>query len=121
MRLAALVAIMAAWLMQLRDMAQVAVKAESDDASSPANRPQALQSVVPKTWLLIVAKLAKRDPQELTPRQFWLTIAKKGGFLARKHDGQPGWITIWRGWYDIMLMVQGAELLGVPTAQRTYV
>lgn len=121
MRLAALVAVMAVWLMQLRDMAQIAVKAESDDASSPAHRPQALQALVPRTWLLIVARLAQCHPLELTPKQFWLTIAKKGGFLGRKHDGQPGWMTLWRGWYDIMLMVQGVELLAVPTVDQTYV
>lgn len=37
-------------------------------------------------------------------------IARLGGFLARKGDGNPGWITIWRGWHKLMLMVQGFEL-----------
>ena len=119
--LASLTAIIAVRLLQLRDLAQVAVKEQSDDASSPANQPEALQAAVPRTWLLIVAKLAKCDPLELTPRQFWLTIAKKGGFLGRKHDGPPGWITIWRGWYDVMLMVQGAELLAATPTRQTYV
>ena len=63
--------------------------------------------------LLIVAKLAQSAADTLTPRQFWLTIAKRGGFIARKNDGPPGWMTIWRGWYDIMMMVHGVELLGV--------
>ena len=120
-RLAALLAIVAVRLMQLRDLAQIATKAAADDPSLPANQPQALQAAVPDTWLLLVAKLAKCDPLELTPRAFWLTIAKKGGFLGRKHDGQPGWITIWRGWYDIMLMVQGADLLAPDGATKTYV
>ena len=119
--LAALVAIMAVRLMQLRDLAQIAVKEASDAPDAPANRPEALRAAVPRTWLLIVAKLAKCDPRHLTPKQFWLTIAKKGGFLGRKHDGPPGWITIWRGWYDLMLMVQGAELLAPPAVEQTYV
>lgn len=34
-------------------------------------------------------------------------IARLGGFLARKGDGHPGWITIWRGWQRLMDMVQG--------------
>ena len=120
-RLAALVAIMAVRLMQLRNLAQIATRAVADDPSSPANQPQALQAAAPRVWLLVVAKLAKCDPLELTPRLFWLTIAKKGGFLGRKHDGQPGWITIWRGWYDVMLMVQGAELLAPDWESQTYV
>lgn len=111
--LAALVAIMAVRLMQLRDLAQVSVKESGADASSPANQPKALQGMVPRTWILIVSKLGKCNPQELTPRRFWLTIAKRGGFIGRKSDGQPGWLTIWRGWYDVMLMVHGAELLAV--------
>ena len=95
-RLTALVTIMAVRLMQLRGLAQIASRAAADDRSLPANQPQAPQAAATRTWLLVAAKLVKCDPLELTPRLFWLTIAKKGGFLGRKHDGQPGWITIWR-------------------------
>ena len=28
--------------------------------------------------------------------------AKMGGFLGRKSDGEPGWITIWRGVKDLL-------------------
>jgi len=110
-RWAALVAITAVRLIQLRDLAQGAVSETSDDPSSPANQPEALQAFVPRPWVLIVAKLAQCAWIELTPRRFWLTIAKRGGYLARKGDGPPGWSTTWRGWYEIMLMVHGAELL----------
>jgi len=34
-----------------------------------------------------------------------------GGFLARKNDGSPGWITIWRGWQRLNLMAQGVRAL----------
>lgn len=113
---AALIAITAIRLLQLRDLAQSAVGDEAESSASPANRPAVLQALVPRTWLLIVARLAKHDAEALTPRQFWLTIAKRGGFIGRKRDGPPGWMTIWRGWYDVMMMVQGVELL-VPTPQ----
>lgn len=109
---AALVAVMAVRLIQLRDMAQEAVSDETDDTSSPAHKPETLRTVVPRSWVLVVAKLAKCDWIELTPHRFWLTLAKRGGYLARSNDGPPGWSAIWRGWYDIMLMVQGFELLG---------
>ena len=39
-----------------------------------------------------------------------IAIARMGGFLARRGDGQPGWLTIWRGWQELMLMVQGYTL-----------
>lgn len=37
-------------------------------------------------------------------------IARLGGFLARRSDGNPGWLTIWRGWRQLMLLVQGFDL-----------
>ncbi len=39
-----------------------------------------------------------------------VAIARLGGFLARKSDGNPGWITIWRGWRKLMLLTQGFSL-----------
>jgi hypothetical protein len=36
-----------------------------------------------------------------------LAIARLGGFLARQGDGNPGWITIWRGWRRLMTMAEG--------------
>lgn len=40
-------------------------------------------------------------------------VARMGGFLARKGDGEPGWITIWRGWQRLMIMVEGVNSLSI--------
>jgi hypothetical protein len=45
-----------------------------------------------------------------TNRNVLRAIAKLGGFIGRKSDGEPGWITIWRGWQRLMPMVQGYNL-----------
>jgi hypothetical protein len=37
-------------------------------------------------------------PTDLTLREFWRLVARLGGFLGRKSDGDPGWQTLWRGW-----------------------
>lgn len=37
-------------------------------------------------------------------------IARLGGYLARKHDGAPGWQIIWQGWHQLMTMVEGVRL-----------
>lgn len=42
-----------------------------------------------------------------------VAIARLGGFLARKGDGDPGWITIWRGWQRLMIMVEGVTSLAI--------
>jgi hypothetical protein len=43
-------------------------------------------------------------------RTLLVAIAKLGGYLARKHDGPPGWQTIWRGWQRLMLLSEGYHL-----------
>jgi hypothetical protein len=43
-------------------------------------------------------------------RTVWRGIARCGGFLGRKADGEPGWITIWRGWRNLMNMAEGVRL-----------
>ncbi len=48
------------------------------------------------------------NPPSLYEVTFW--IARLGGFLARKHDGQPGTITVWRGWKRLTDLTQGWRL-----------
>ena len=46
-----------------------------------------------------------------TNQNVLVATARLGGFLARKHDGMPGWQTIWRGWQRLMWMCEGLESL----------
>jgi hypothetical protein len=39
-------------------------------------------------------------------------IAKLGGYLARKSDGPPGTITLWRGWKRLTDLTEGLKLAG---------
>jgi len=98
-RLSAIVSIIAVRLLQLRDLA----RENSDD-------PRHLKSCVPWTWIAVVAKLSGTAPEQMTPRTFWQGIARRGGWLARNSDRTPGWKVVWRGWYDISLLVAGVEL-----------
>jgi hypothetical protein len=36
-------------------------------------------------------------------------IAQRGGFLGRKHDGEPGARTLWQGMREIATFVDGAR------------
>jgi len=60
--------------------------------------------------LRILAATFGRPDGGWTNRTVLRSIARLGGFLARKSDGEPGWITIWRGWQRLLLMVQGFTL-----------
>jgi Transposase DNA-binding len=101
-RLGAVLCVVAVRLLQVRDLA--------DPAHPEANNPQALRELVPPTYLQVVARMCGQQPEELTPRQFFLQVARQGGYLGRKGDPRPGWIVLWRGWYDLLQMVRGIEL-----------
>ncbi len=121
-RLASLIAVIAVRILQLRNLAQRNSRRPDDPRRSgkdESQSPQVLQREVPRLWIAVVAKLAKCDPQKLTPRRFWTTIATRGGWLGRTHDPPPGWKVIWRGWYDITRMVQGAELFAKSNPVRS--
>lgn len=71
------------------------------------------QRVVPRVWLKMLKLARKNLPRvhDLTVRQFYREVAKLGGFLGRKGDGEPGWITIWRGWEKLNTYVFVASKL----------
>jgi hypothetical protein len=72
------------------------------------------RTVVPALWLkmLAVARPQRRARRgALTIREFYREVAQLGGFLARKSDGEPGWITLWRGWERLHTLVAAARLL----------
>lgn len=112
-RLVTLIAVIAVRLLRLRDLAGFSTSGArvGSDKAAPTNDPMALREAVSRTWIAIVSHLGKVDPKKLTPKQFWITIAKQGGYIARTRDGHPGWKTIRQEWYDIQRIVQGAELL----------
>jgi hypothetical protein len=58
----------------------------------------------------VLAAYRGRCAADWTVHEFWREVAKLGGFLARKSDGDPGWQTLWRGWQKLDLMTVGANL-----------
>ena len=63
------------------------------------------EQVLPKAWLMMLRAL-RRKPIH-TVRDFFRHLAGLGGFLMRKGDGEPGWITIWRGLAKLLLCLRG--------------
>jgi len=61
--------------------------------------------------LAILDKRFGRPKGGWTNQSVLVATARLGGFLARKHDGLPGWQTIWRGWQRLMWMCEGLEIL----------
>jgi hypothetical protein len=67
---------------------------------------QALYCTVKKTTTL--------PEQEPTVREAVHWIARQGGFLGRKHDGEPGITVIWRGWQRLHDIAATWRLLNSP-------
>ena len=94
----AVVAVVAVRLLQLKHQARL-------EPEAPA------EGVVPERYVKTMrARLKLPRRKKLTVYQFWRETAKMGGFLARKSDGEPGWITLWRGWHELELLTAGFEL-----------
>ena len=76
------------------------------------NQPEAkAKTHVPSDWIeamQLYRPSVKFDT--MTVYQFIREIAKLGGFLGRKGDGEPGWITIWRGIEILMRLLDGIRL-----------
>jgi len=127
------------WLVEeYHKVLKTGVKVESSQLST-AERIQALLGIlsVVSVRLLNAKLLARTQPERpvsseefgaeammILDRKFgkpdggWtcgpliVAVARLGGFLARKGDGNPGWLTIWRGWQKLMLMAQGVAIAG---------
>ena len=79
-------------LVQLKTLARTA-------PHTPADR------VVPRVWLELLRSL-RRKPI-LTVSEFYRHLAGLGGFLMRTGDGEPGWITLWRGTEKLLAAIRG--------------
>jgi len=97
----ALLSVVAALLLELRHAAR-----RRGAELTPA------RTIVPLIFLRVLsAKLRGQVCDDLSVREFLFGVASLGGHLGRKGDGPPGWLTLWRGWNDLQLMVQGALAL----------
>ncbi len=63
-------------------------------------------------WKLLRRKFEPKNRSKTPPtiRQAVRWIAQLGGFLARKHDGEPGLKTLWRGIGVLHHLRKGAQL-----------
>ena len=104
-RIVGILSILAVRLVQMKTVAKV-------EPDRPAIE------VAPKTWVkaLCLSQLQifpkqtdKWKPDTISTYDFFRGVAMMGGFLARKSDGEPGWITIWRGVKELLLKVEARK------------
>lgn len=70
------------------------------------------RELVPTVWIELLQKFRKRPVNlDITIHAFLREMAGLGGFLGRKGDGEPGWITIWRGFEKLGLIVRAFDAM----------
>src|SRR5258708_5996694 len=97
MRLLGLLSPLAVRLLQVRALAR-------EDPERPASQ------VIDPVMLAVLAQRCGGSPATMTVGTFWTEVARLGGYLARSHDGPPGWRTIWKGWLFLQTLLEGAHL-----------
>jgi hypothetical protein len=97
----ALVSVVAVQLLRLRDLAR------RDDAAQ-----RRADEVIDPEYIEVLSRWRFRQARrDLSVREFLGALARLGGHLGRRHDGLPGWLTLWRGWMELQRLVEGARLM----------
>jgi hypothetical protein len=97
MRLLGLLSPLAVRLLQVRACAR-------EEPDRPAHE------VIEPLMLAVLAERSGGSPATMTLGTFWTEVARLGGYLARRHDGPPGWRTIWKGWLSLQTLLEGVHL-----------
>lgn len=64
-----------------------------------------VEEAIPKRWVMLIEQ--RLGVKLKTVRDFWHCLARLGGFIGRKSDGEPGWQTIWGGYTRLQDMLWG--------------
>jgi hypothetical protein len=96
----ALLSVTAVLLLQLRDICR-----------RPEAQTRPATEVVPPSYVEVVSVWRYGKKRTLSVAEFCYAVARLGGHQNRKSDGAPGWITLWRGWTKLQLMVEAVTIM----------
>jgi len=99
-----LMAVVAAFLLGLRDAGR-----DPGAAQRPAT------DWVPAMWVTVlqVWRYGSSGGRVGTVAEFLLALGRLGGHQNRPSDGMPGWMTLWRGWSQLQIMIAVTASLGL--------
>ena len=95
----ALLSVVALTLLNLRDASR-----RSDAKTTPASK------LISQEYVDVLSLWRHKQVRvDWNLHEFYQALARLGGHLNRKHDKQPGWLVLWRGWTTLQLLVVGAH------------
>lgn len=90
--------IVALRLLKLRDFAR--------------NMPEiSAKKVIDPLKVDLLIKYNEIDKEDITIYEYYREVAKIGGFIGRKSDGEPGWQSLWEGEIELTKLFEGAKLM----------
>ena len=103
----AVLSVVAVRILQMRTALESQPSAPAEQVATPAE-------------IAVLCAWHKQEASKLSVREFVRGVAKLGGFLGRKHDGEPGVLTLWRGYQRLQDMLLGYHLQAsaVPPRRR---
>lgn len=93
----AILSIVAVRIFQLRTALEAQPEAPADQVATAEE-------------IQVLCAFHKQDAGRLKVREFVRGVAMLGGFLGRKHDGEPGVLTLWRGYQRLQDLIEGYQL-----------
>ncbi len=74
---------------------------------NPATAERPARELVPALWILVLSRMQTgRVQPEWTVEQFWVQLARLGGYQKKPAKHPPGWITLWRGWQILHALIK---------------
>ncbi len=104
----AILSVVATVLLQMRDLSRI---------EGGQDRPA--RDYVPASWIRMLSAWRYKEDRELTVGEFLLALGRMGGHQNRKHDGMPGWQTLWKGMLHLQAMLEGAACLNQERCDET--
>jgi hypothetical protein len=104
----AILSVVALQLLQMRDLGRI---------EGGLDRPAS--SYVSTHWIQMLSLWRYNEKRDLTVREFLLALGRKGGHQNRKHDGLPGWQTLWKGLLHLHAMLEGAACFDAQRCDET--
>jgi Transposase DNA-binding/Transposase Tn5 dimerisation domain len=95
----AILSVAAVRIFQLR----TALECQPDEPAEQVATPEEIQ---------VLGSFLNQPSDAMTVRDFVRGVARLGGFLGRKHDGDPGVKTLWRGYQRLQDLLLGYQLRG---------
>src|SRR5258708_19493640 len=91
-------------------LSPLAVRLLQVRASAREEPERPASEVIDPLMLAVLAERSGHSPATMTVGTFWTEVARLVVYLARSHDGPPGWRTIWKGWLSLQTLLEGVHL-----------